>query len=89
MVINNEMYRIKIHVFINTTFNYSEISECFRYFNEILLTFNDITKNAIIAYTSQDFEYSSQNTALISQDYRIYITKFSNKATFTQVIYIF
>ena len=32
LVINNEMYRIKIHVFINTTFNYSEISECFRYF---------------------------------------------------------
>lgn len=59
--------------------------------NEIFLTrtFNDITKNAIIAYTSQDFEYSSQNTALISQDYRIYITRFSNKATFTQVIYIF
>ena len=36
----------------------------------------------IIAYTSQEIAHTSQEIAYISEDHRIYITRFSNKATF-------
>ena len=36
----------------------------------------------IIAYTSQEIALTSQEIAHISEDHRIYITRFSNKATF-------